>query len=68
MPVLPVQRGTLVMPLIGALDSTRLRDLQDRALDAIPTRISPTVAPEILTACRWFIGLLARDGIGTGSC
>ena len=34
-PVLPVQRGTLVMPLIGALDSTRLRDLADRALDAI---------------------------------
>ena len=34
-PVLPLQRGTLVMPLIGALDSTRLRDLQDRALEAI---------------------------------
>jgi rsbT co-antagonist protein RsbR len=34
-PVLPVQRGTLAMPLIGALDSTRLRDLQERALHAI---------------------------------
>jgi rsbT co-antagonist protein RsbR len=34
-PVLPLQRGTLVMPLIGALDSTRLRDLQERALQAI---------------------------------
>ncbi len=34
-PVLPVQRGTLAMPLIGALDSTRLRDLQERALQAI---------------------------------
>jgi rsbT co-antagonist protein RsbR len=34
-PVLPLQRGTLAMPLIGALDSTRLRDLQERALAAI---------------------------------
>jgi len=34
-PVLPVQRGTLAMPLIGALDSTRLLDLQERALQAI---------------------------------
>jgi rsbT co-antagonist protein RsbR len=34
-PVLPIQRGTLAMPLIGALDSTRLRDLQERALQAI---------------------------------
>jgi len=34
-PVLPLQRGTLVMPLIGALDSTRLRGLQERALQAI---------------------------------
>jgi rsbT co-antagonist protein RsbR len=34
-PVLPLQRGTLAMPLIGALDSTRLRDIQERALQAI---------------------------------
>jgi rsbT co-antagonist protein RsbR len=34
-PVLPLQRGTLAMPLIGVLDSTRLRDLQERALAAI---------------------------------
>ena len=34
-PVLPLQRGTLAMPLIGALDTTRLRDLQERALQAI---------------------------------
>jgi rsbT co-antagonist protein RsbR len=34
-PVLPIQRGTLAMPLIGALDSSRLRDLQDRALHAL---------------------------------
>jgi len=34
-PVLPLQRGTLAMPLIGALDSTRLHDIQERALQAI---------------------------------
>jgi rsbT co-antagonist protein RsbR len=34
-PVLPLQRGTLVMPLIGALDSARLRYVQERALAAI---------------------------------
>jgi rsbT co-antagonist protein RsbR len=34
-PVLPLQRGMLAMPLIGALDSARLRDLQERALEAI---------------------------------
>jgi rsbT co-antagonist protein RsbR len=34
-PVLPVGKDTLVLPLIGALDSARLRDLQVRALDAI---------------------------------
>jgi rsbT co-antagonist protein RsbR len=34
-PVLRIQPGTLAMPLIGALDSTRLRDLQERALQAI---------------------------------
>jgi rsbT co-antagonist protein RsbR len=34
-PVLPVGRDTLVLPLIGALDSARLRDVQERALDAV---------------------------------
>ena len=34
-PVLPVARGTLVMPLIGALDSARLLEVRERALDAI---------------------------------
>jgi rsbT co-antagonist protein RsbR len=34
-PVLPIQRGTLAMPLIGTLDSVRLRDVQARALEAI---------------------------------
>ncbi len=34
-PVLPLQHDTLAMPLIGALDSTRLHDIQERALAAI---------------------------------
>src|SRR5262249_49366898 len=34
-PVLRIQRGTLAMPLVGALVSTRLRELQERALAAI---------------------------------
>lgn len=34
-PVLPISATTLVMPLIGALDSSRLNDLQQQALNAI---------------------------------
>jgi rsbT co-antagonist protein RsbR len=34
-PVLPVGKDTLVLPLIGALDTARLRDVQERALDAV---------------------------------
>jgi rsbT co-antagonist protein RsbR len=34
-PVLPLTKSTLVMPLVGALDSERLRLLQDQALHAI---------------------------------
>jgi rsbT co-antagonist protein RsbR len=34
-PVLPVMDSTLVMPLVGALDTERLRLLQDQALRAI---------------------------------
>jgi anti-anti-sigma regulatory factor/methyl-accepting chemotaxis protein len=34
-PVLPVSDSTLVMPLVGALDTERLRLLQDQALRAI---------------------------------
>jgi rsbT co-antagonist protein RsbR len=40
-PVLPLTKTTLVMPLVGALDSARLHLLQDQALHAIeqtPTR------------------------------
>ena len=35
MPVLPVDKHTLVLPLVGALDSQRLLQLQDQALAAI---------------------------------
>lgn len=34
-PILPVSTTTLVMPLIGALDTQRLRDVQNKALQAI---------------------------------
>ncbi|MFV9507139.1 MAG: STAS domain-containing protein [Oscillochloridaceae bacterium umkhey_bin13] len=34
-PVLPVRDDTLVMPLVGALDSARLHQLQSRALTAV---------------------------------
>jgi rsbT co-antagonist protein RsbR len=34
-PVLPVSSSTLVMPLIGALDTARLQEIQQQALEAI---------------------------------
>ncbi len=34
-PVLPLNRNTLVMPLVGELDSARLEEMQTRALEAI---------------------------------
>ena len=34
-PVLPISATTLVMPLVGALDSARLADLQEQSLTAI---------------------------------
>jgi rsbT co-antagonist protein RsbR len=34
-PILPVSQSTLVMPLVGALDSIRLQDIQQRALGAL---------------------------------
>jgi rsbT co-antagonist protein RsbR len=37
-PVLPVSAGTLVIPLVGALDAERLDDLQQQALHAISQR------------------------------
>jgi rsbT co-antagonist protein RsbR len=34
-PVIPISESTLIMPLVGALDSTRLRELQEQALRAL---------------------------------
>jgi rsbT co-antagonist protein RsbR len=34
-PVLPVRDGTLIMPLVGAVDGERLRNVQEEALHAI---------------------------------
>jgi len=34
-PILPLSDSTLVLPLVGALDSTRIRQAQERVLDAI---------------------------------
>jgi rsbT co-antagonist protein RsbR len=34
-PVMPISKSTLVMPLVGALDAQRLEDLQQQALHAI---------------------------------
>lgn len=37
-PILPVARTALVMPLVGALDSTRLQQMREQALTAIEQR------------------------------
>ena len=34
-PVLPINRSTLIMPLVGALDSQRLQDIREQALHTI---------------------------------
>jgi rsbT co-antagonist protein RsbR len=34
-PILPLNASTLVLPLVGALDSTRIHQAQERALEAI---------------------------------
>jgi rsbT co-antagonist protein RsbR len=35
LPVIPVTASTLVMPLVGALDSSRLQHLQDQSLNSL---------------------------------
>jgi rsbT co-antagonist protein RsbR len=37
-PVIPISTTTLIMPLVGALDTTRLRQLQEQALRALEHR------------------------------
>jgi len=34
-PVIPISASTLIMPLVGALDSTRLQQIQEQALHAL---------------------------------
>jgi rsbT co-antagonist protein RsbR len=46
-PVLPVTNSTLVMPLVGALDTERLRLLQDQALRAIERARTRTLILDI---------------------
>jgi rsbT co-antagonist protein RsbR len=46
-PVLPVTDSTLVMPLVGALDTERLRLLQDQALRAIERSRTRTLILDI---------------------
>ncbi len=46
-PVIPVTRQTLVMPLIGALDTGRLRQIQEQALHAIQRTAARTLIIDI---------------------
>lgn len=46
-PVLPVARGVLVVPLVGALDSQRIQQLQQRALAAIEQRQARTLLLDV---------------------
>jgi rsbT co-antagonist protein RsbR len=46
-PVLPVNDTTLVMPLVGAMDTERLRLLQDQALRAIERTRAKTLILDI---------------------
>jgi anti-anti-sigma regulatory factor len=46
-PVIPINASTLVMPLVGALDSTRLRQLQEQCLHALEQRSARTLVLDI---------------------
>ncbi len=46
-PLLPVAQDTLVMPLVGALDSARLREAQDRALADVHKRRTRRVVVDV---------------------
>jgi anti-anti-sigma factor len=46
-PVIPINATTLVMPLVGALDSTRLRQLQEQCLQALEQRSARTLVLDI---------------------
>jgi anti-anti-sigma regulatory factor len=46
-PVIPISATTLVMPLVGALDSTRLRQLQEQSLHALQRTSARTLVFDI---------------------
>jgi anti-anti-sigma regulatory factor len=46
-PVIPISATTLVMPLVGALDSTRLRQLQEQSLHALERTSAHTLVIDI---------------------
>ena len=46
-PVIPISATTLVMPLVGALDSTRLRQLQEQSLHALERTSARTLIFDI---------------------
>jgi rsbT co-antagonist protein RsbR len=46
-PVIPISATTLVMPLVGALDSTRLRQLQEQSLHALERTSARTLVFDI---------------------
>jgi anti-anti-sigma regulatory factor len=46
-PVIPISTKTLVMPLVGALDSTRLRHLQEQSLQALQRSTARTLVLDI---------------------
>jgi rsbT co-antagonist protein RsbR len=46
-PVIPVSTNTLVMPLVGALDSARLRQVQEQSLQALERTSAHTLVLEI---------------------
>ncbi len=52
-PVLPVSRDTLVLPIVGTLDSERLRDLQIIALGEIQQRRAQRLLLDV-TGLSWF--------------
>jgi anti-anti-sigma regulatory factor len=46
-PVIPISATTLVMPLVGALDTTRLRQLQEQSLQALERTSARTLVFDI---------------------
>ena len=46
-PVIPVSASTLIMPLVGALDSARLLQIQERALEALQRASARTLILDI---------------------